>query len=89
MSSNRDELTCREFVDFIGAYIAEELPSGQLTEFSGHMELCPSCEVYVNTYRETMSLGKAACATDDAPVPDDVPEGLVRAILAARRRGDA
>jgi hypothetical protein len=37
----------------------------------------------LNTYIETVRMGKAACAPLDEPVHDDVPEELVRAILAA------
>ena len=45
---------------------------------------CPGCETYLETYRETIRLGKECfCGGSDA-LPEHVPEGLVQAILAAR-----
>mgnify|MGYP002626349457 CR=1 FL=1 len=80
----RDEMTCQEFVEFLMAYLDEELPGRQRTVFEGHLEDCPPCKVYLDTYRETVELGRRVCDGDAAP-PEDVPESLVRAILAARR----
>ena len=47
---------------------------------------CPGCLNYLATYRETVRMGRCLCDEPDGPVPDDVPEDLVRAILAARQR---
>ena len=79
-------MNCREFADFLMDYIDETLPTAQRATFEEHMDLCPSCITYLDTYRETVRLGKALlCRTDD-PIPEDVPEDLVAAILAARKR---
>lgn len=81
---SRDEMTCREFVEFLMAYLDEELPGGQRRVFEGHLQDCPPCKTYLETYRETVELGRRVCDGEVAP-PEDVPESLVRAILAARR----
>ena len=80
----REEMTCKEFVDFLMAYLDEELPQGERSTFEGHLVDCPPCKVYLETYRETVALGRGCCRDDD-PVPDDVPDALVNAILAARK----
>ena len=49
-----------------------------------NMAACPSCVSYLNTYEKTVLLARA-CAVDD-PVPADVPESLVQAILAAQKK---
>jgi len=77
-------LTCRELIDFLMAYLDGELPAAQRADFERHLGVCPPCLNYLETYKETVRLGKACCA-DDA-LPADVPEELVRAILAARRQ---
>jgi hypothetical protein len=41
----------------------------------------------MQTYQEAVRLGRAALAATDDPVPAEVPEKLVQAILAARSRG--
>ncbi|NNL66283.1 MAG: hypothetical protein HKP30_08580 [Myxococcales bacterium] len=79
-------MTCKEMVEFLMAYLDRELPEAQRASFESHIDLCPPCQVYLDTYRQTVSLGKLLCEHEDDPVPDDVPEALVRAILAARRQ---
>jgi anti-sigma factor RsiW len=77
-------LTCREFVDFLMAYLSGELPPGQRAVFEQHLGECPDCTSYLHSYRQTVRIEKIACGCGD-PVPADVPEELIRAILAARR----
>ena len=78
-------MTCREFVDFLMDYLDQALPTAQREIFDVHLEACPGCVTYLDTYRETLRLEKTLCGDDpDAPVPEDVPEPLVAAILAAR-----
>lgn len=76
-------LTCRDFIDFLLAYLSGELPAGQRTVFEGHLGECPACCAYLHSYQQTVRIEKAACGCDDAP-PADAPEELIRAILAAR-----
>jgi anti-sigma factor RsiW len=77
-------MTCRELVDFLMLYLDGELPKDQRERFEHHLSLCGECVTYMQTYIDTVRLGKAACSPLDEPIPDDVPEELVRAILAAR-----
>ncbi len=80
-------MTCKEMVDFLMAYLDAELPAEQRAHFEAHLADCPPCEVYLDTYRRTVELGKSICRDcgEDAPIPEDVPEALVAAILSARR----
>ncbi len=80
-------MNCREFVDFLMDYLDDALPETERSTFRQHMADCPSCETYLDTYRETVRLGKTLCRDPEGPVPEDVPETLVQAILAARRSG--
>ena len=74
-------ITCRQFIDFLGSYRDNDLTPDQRVEFERHLLACPSCVAYLETYEKTILLARAAA---DEPVPDDVPESLVQAILAAR-----
>ena len=79
-------MTCEEFVDFLMAYLDDELGPDPRKVFEDHMQLCPPCGVYLDTYRETVALGKRIlCDDPDGPVPADVPDTLIQAILAARK----
>jgi anti-sigma factor RsiW len=77
-------VTCREFADFMGEYLSGELPPDLRGPFDHHLRLCINCQRYLTSYRETVALGKQAFADADAAVPAEVPENLVKAILAAR-----
>jgi len=77
------QLTCREVVDFLDAYVANELPAGKRVTFDAHVAGCAECAAFLREYRATIRLAKGAF--DDATVDDGIPEQLVRAILAARR----
>ena len=76
-------MTCQQLIDFIMSYLDDELPPPQRAEFDRHMAACPSCVDYLKTYEKTIELAKT-CADD--PVPDEVPESLVQAILEARKK---
>jgi len=76
-------VTCRELADFMGDYLSGELPPALRGRFDYHLTLCINCQRYLASYRETVALGKQAFA-DAAALPADVPEELVKAILAAR-----
>jgi len=79
-------MTCRDLVDFLMDYLSGELPPLQRTAFEEHLRDCPRCIAYLKSYQETVKLGRDAFRDRDEEVPDDVPEELVQAILAARRK---
>ena len=77
-----NDMTCREVSEFLLAYRDGELEAAQRQEFEAHLALCADCVNYLRAYEKTLELGRAALATSDDPVP----EGLVRAIVAARAK---
>jgi len=80
-------MTCREFVEFLMNYLDGALSEAQRVTFDAHMDECPGCVAYLDSYRETIRLGKCMCDDPENDFPDDVPEKLVAAILAARSSG--
>jgi anti-sigma factor RsiW len=80
------ELTCREVADFLMAYDDGELATPERAAFDAHLAECPDCVAYLQSYRATVALGKRAFADEDAAAAEQVPEKLVAAVLAARRR---
>lgn len=77
-------MTCREFVEFLISYLDGDLKASPRAVFERHMGLCPPCGDYLDTYRDTIRLGQFACREAEGAPPEDVPEELIRAILAAR-----
>lgn len=78
-------MTCRELNDFLADYLDGALAGPQREAFDRHLGLCPDCVRYLDEYREVIRLG-GLCGTEEA-APADVPEELIRAVLAARAAG--
>jgi anti-sigma factor RsiW len=80
-------MTCRELTEFLDAYLDGSLAAAKREEFDNHLAVCDSCVNYVASYRTTVELGRAALRAGDDAEAEDVPDDLVRAILAAQKRG--
>jgi anti-sigma factor (TIGR02949 family) len=88
---HRHDITCREVSEFLLAYLERELDSEARDEFERHLNYCPPCVHYLEGYRETIELVRR-CVRDNQPPQDPEqrakhrpPEGLIQAILAAKR----
>jgi anti-sigma factor RsiW len=79
-------LTCREMAEFLHEYLAGELPPERTRTFEEHVHVCAECEAYLDGYRRSIDLGRDALAADDGAAAEEVPDLLVQAILAARKR---
>ena len=81
-------MTCREFDEFILDYLDGRLSRRDRLMFDLHMRICKACRDYVENYKQTIALEKAAFADPDASALSEVPEALVRAVMAARADAD-
>jgi anti-sigma factor RsiW len=79
------EITCREVVEFLMDYLTHELDAVQRHAFDAHVAGCDECVSYIRSYEQTVRLSKQAFELDE-PADEQVPEKLIEAILAARRR---
>lgn len=77
-------VTCEALIGFLLDYLEGELPAERAQEFEAHLGRCRSCVAYLETYRRTIELARAAERAGEAEPPTMPPE-LVAAILAARR----
>ena len=79
-------MNCREFTEFLHEYLFGNLSSDERAEFEKHLAECPWCVAYLDSYKKTIELEKAAfTASADVPTPAEAPEELVQAILQARK----
>lgn len=79
-------MTCRELDGFIVDYLEKTLPERQRKIFELHLRMCRDCRSYLDSYKSVISLGRAVFDEADEPVPHEVPEELVKAILSARKK---
>jgi len=76
-------MKCRELAEFLMDYVGGELPEDVRVQFEVHLSRCHNCHEYLEQYQATITAGKIACEEEHV-VLADVPEDLVKAILAAR-----
>ncbi|HEX4794318.1 MAG TPA: zf-HC2 domain-containing protein [Humisphaera sp.] len=79
-------MTCRDVTEFLDRYLDGDLPRRQQLSFRFHLLLCGNCRNYLRSYKMTIRAAKAAMTNSNGPPPAGMPEELVQAILAARRK---
>jgi anti-sigma factor RsiW len=77
-------MTCQEVAEFLMAYVDGEISEDRRAIFEEHLGECPDCVNYLSSYRETIQLIRET-GVESPDVQDEIPEDLVRAILAARQ----
>lgn len=78
-------LTCREVEEFLLAYLDGELPMAQRMAFQMHVLFCSECKAYIRKYKTAMALGKTVFQDADGDATEEIPEDMIKGILAARR----
>ena len=79
-------MNCQKIVDeFLSEYVEQKLSFGERLILRLHLLHCPPCRRYLDSYRRTLALAKTHGADTPPPKPSDLPDELVKAIIAARR----
>jgi len=73
-SGGPTDLECRQIAELLGDYFDGTLPreTKELIEF--HIDGCPPCVAFLNTYRGTMD---AARRLPDVPIPTELKSRLL------------
>lgn len=79
-------MTCREFSELLIDYHSGELTPNECVRFETHLTRCARCVVYLRSCEETIRLAAGAFRGPDEGMIENVPDALVRAVLAARRQ---
>jgi anti-sigma factor RsiW len=56
MVSENAEMTCRELVELVTAWLDGDLPADDRARFDAHLADCPYCRVYLEQMRQTARL---------------------------------
>jgi anti-sigma factor RsiW len=79
-------ITCRELIEFLDDYVGGQMDNGRRRAADEHLAVCPDCVNYLESYRMTVAVSRAALKRDeDAVIPKTVPPELIKAVLASRR----
>ena len=77
-------ISCREFEDFVLAYLEGELSLTQRRIFEMHLRLCRECREYLEAYTRTLNATRNMSLAEKETLAE-VPEDLIAAILDARK----
>ena len=78
-------MKCLELAEFLFEYVSGDLPTERREHFEFHLSKCTNCHEYLVQYQMTIKVGKIACGEMSDELPVDIPEELVKAVLAARK----
>jgi len=76
MPASMDELTCKQVVELVTAYLEGDLSSGERKRFDSHLAACDGCTMYVEQMRRTIELTGTLSVDDVTPKAE---EALLRA----------
>ena len=65
---------CDECVELLVDYLEGELPAQRARALEIHLDLCPSCVSFVNTYRDTVNIARTL-------QPEDIPPELTQRLI--------
>ena len=65
---------CDECVSLLVDYLEGDLPSERARALEIHLDLCPACVAFVNTYRGTVNIARTLQA-------EDIPPELTRRLI--------
>ena len=75
------EMECRQIAELLGDYLDGTLPKATRELLEWHIEGCPPCVAFVNTYRGTVN---ATRKLSDVPIPTELKQRLLN-VLKTRR----
>ena len=79
--TNGDSIECRQIAELLGDYLDGTLPRETRELIDWHIDACPPCVAFVNTYRGTVD---AAKKLREATIPPEVKQRLLT-VLRARQ----
>jgi anti-sigma factor RsiW len=74
------ELTCREIVELVTAYLEDALDSADRERFEEHLVFCDGCNHYLEQMRQTVRLAGRV----DEQLPGELEERLLEAFRGWR-----
>lgn len=68
----------KKMVEQICDFMGEDIDSPACQEVADHLKMCPTCRVYFDTVKKTVTLCRDI--DDDKKIPDDVADRLYKVL---------
>jgi anti-sigma factor RsiW len=85
MGGSAREIGCPECVELLADYIDGSLPPDQTELLEWHLDGCPPCVAFVNTYRGTVDAARRLREHPETKLPAELRQKLI----AFLKRSDA
>ena len=76
-SPSRGKLGCRRIAELLGEYLEGTLPKHTTELLEWHIDGCPPCVAFINTYRGTVNATRTLV---DVPIPPELKTRLLRVL---------
>jgi hypothetical protein len=80
-SGNPTDLECRQIADLLGDYFEGSLPRETRELIDFHIDGCPPCVAFLNTYKGTMD---ATRRLPDVPIPPELKNRLLNVLKSSK-----
>jgi anti-sigma factor RsiW len=74
-------ISCQQLIEFCFDYLEGSLPRDEQSRFLRHLDQCPHCVTFFETYRRIPEISREALETQ---IPAEVKESI-RSFLRSRR----
>jgi anti-sigma factor RsiW len=78
------EIECRQIAELLADYLDGSLPKRTVELIEWHIDGCPPCVAFVNTYRGTI---RATGSLREVPVPAELKSRLLAVLRATKSEG--
>jgi anti-sigma factor RsiW len=68
---------CQRLLELLHDFVSGELAPAELSALQSHLQACPPCEIYVQTYRLTITMTRALPPTE---IPSETAQRLLQAL---------
>jgi len=80
-SEGQSEIECRQIAELLGDYLDGSLPRHTRELIDFHIDGCPACVAFINTYRGTVD---AARKLGDVEIPSELKKRLLAVLKSGR-----
>jgi hypothetical protein len=81
VSGSPTDLECRQIADLLGDYFEGSLPRETRELIDFHIDGCPPCVAFLNTYKGTMD---ATRRLPDVPIPPELKNRLLIVLKSSK-----
>ncbi len=77
------QITCRQMVEVLQDYVSGELSVEHAQHVQIHLQACPPCVAFVESYKVTISISQKL---PQQPIPDSLQQRLAKAMEELKKQ---